>query len=462
MKPSNVSKRSKSILLSLLGLCLALSPALFGQEAREPLTLEKAVRTALDENDLIKAVRAEVDASTATVRTANSNYLPRLNYDYSISRGNNPVFVFGTKLTQNRFAMDDFFLPRLNNPAPINNFQSKFSASQMIFDFWRTRQGVAIAKIGQKSSEKEVEKTKSDLIFRVVKAYLDALLAQEFVKVAEAAVQSVEADLSRAENMVQSGMAVESDLLGVKVHKASQMEELVKARNNLKLAYSALNFEMGLPLEKSFELARALKPVAPELASLAEYQKVALDQRPDYKQADLMAQSGELAVRSSKSNFWPMVSAFGQWETDQQSMGSSAGNNYIYGINVHFNIFNGRSDQARFAESRAQHLRAAAMRDHLGKAVLLQVQKAFLDWETAKERVEVTRQAEAQAEEGLRIIKNRYENGLTTMTDLLRSELALTGSRTNQLRAIFDQCVSVTNLELQSGRLSPSSRLIVE
>ena len=103
MKPSNVSKRSTSTLLSLLGIYLALSPALSGQEVRESLTLEKAVSMALDGNDLIKAVHAEIDASTATVRTANSNYLPRVNYDYSISRGNNPVFVFGSKLTQNRF-----------------------------------------------------------------------------------------------------------------------------------------------------------------------------------------------------------------------------------------------------------------------------------------------------------------------------------------------------------------------
>ena len=89
----------------------------------------------------------------------------------------------------------------------------------------------------------------------------------------------------------------------------------------------------------------------PELGSLAEYQKVALEQRPDYKQMELMAKSGDLAVRSAKSNFWPLVSAFGQWETDQQSMGSSAGNNYIYGVNVHFEIFNGRSNQASWRKA---------------------------------------------------------------------------------------------------------------
>lgn len=270
-------------LLSLQGL---------GQEAKEQLTLEKAVSLALEGNMLLKAVRADVDVSSARVQQAQSNYWPHLNYDYSISRGNNPVFVFGSKLTQNRFTLEDFSLPRLNNPSPLNNFQNKFSASQVIFDFWRTRRGVALSRIGQQSTQKEVEKTRSDLIFRVIKSYQDALLAQEFVKVAESAVESAEADEQRAANMLQSGLAVESDLLSVKVHKAAQMEELVKARNNLKLAYSALNFEMGLPLEKPFELVKELRQAEPELSSLVEYQTSALQLRPEFQQVELMAKRG--------------------------------------------------------------------------------------------------------------------------------------------------------------------------
>jgi outer membrane protein len=440
-------------LLSLQGL---------GQEAKEQLTLEKAVSLALEGNMLLKAVRADVDVSSARVQQAQSNYWPHLNYDYSISRGNNPVFVFGSKLTQNRFTLEDFSLPRLNNPSPLNNFQNKFSASQVIFDFWRTRRGVALSRIGQQSTQKEVEKTRSDLIFRVIKSYQDALLAQEFVKVAESAVESAEADEQRAANMLQSGLAVESDLLSVKVHKAAQMEELVKARNNLKLAYSALNFEMGLPLEKPFELVKELRQAEPELSSLVEYQTSALQLRPEFQQVELMAKSGDLAVQSAKSNFYPLISAFGQWETDQPGMGSSAGNNYIYGVNVHFEIFNGRSNQAQLAEGRAQQLRATATRDHMKNALLLQVKKSYLELESARDRVGVSREAVAQADEGLRIIRNRFENGLATVTDLLRGELALTGAKTNHLRAQFDQRVSVANLELQSGRLSPSSRLIHE
>jgi outer membrane protein TolC len=100
------------------------------------------------------------------------------------------------------------------------------------------------------------------------------------------------------------------------------------------------------------------------------------------------------------------------------------------------------------------------MQDHLAQAVRLQVQKAYLDLETAGQRIEVSQQATRQAEESLRIIRNRYEAGLTTVTDLLRAETAVTQARTNFLRALFDQRVSAANLELQTGRLSTASQIL--
>jgi outer membrane protein TolC len=248
----------------------------------------------------------------------------------------------------------------------------------------------------------------------------------------------------------------------VKVHKASQAEELIKARNALKLAFSNLNFEMGFPLDRPYELAGALKPFTLDLLDLPAYQKIALEQRPDYRQAELGAKSGEVAIQASKTDFWPMVSAFGQWETDQYQINSSAGNNYIYGINVHFNIFNGKADQARLAESKVQQQRAVALRNYMAQAVRMQVQKAFLDLDSAAERIQVSEETVAQAEESLRIIRNRYEAGLTTITDLLRAEVTAVGAKSNRLRAVFDQRLSAANLELQTGQLSRSSRILME
>ena len=131
-------------------------------------------------------------------------------------------------------------------------------------------------------------------------------------------------------------------------------------------------------------------------------------------------------------------------------------------MNLHFNLFNGRADEAKLAESRFLQKRTLAMQAHLAQAIRHQVQKAFLDLETASQRIAVSQQAVSQAEESGRIIRNRYEAGLATVTDLLRAETALTAAKGNYLRAVFDQRVGAANLELQVGRLSPESRVVRE
>ena len=428
----------------------------------ETLSLEQAVTLALQNNSLMKASALGVEAAQARVRVASAAYLPKLSFDHTITRGNNPVYVFGSLLTQRRFTQENFALDRLNVPPPLNNFQNRFSATQSVYDFGRTSSRVAQSRVGSRLSEKELDATRSDLTFRVVKAYFQGLLAREMVQVAETAVRSARAAEDSARSRLQAGVALESDVLSLQVHRATQEEELLKAANVQRLALSALCFELGVPLEREFLLIKQVTPLSADTTDLATLQNAALQHRPDYGQLQLALQNQELEVKSARSEFFPTVSLFGSWETDDQSFASRAGNNWLAGVNLHFNLFNGRADAAKLAESRFQQKRTLAMQEHLVQAIRLQVQKAFLDLETAGQRIAVSQQAVSQAEESVRIIRNRYEAGLATVTDLLRAETALTAAKGNHLRAVFDQRINAAHLELRVGRLSPESRVIRE
>jgi outer membrane protein TolC len=235
---------------------------------------------------------------------------------------------------------------------------------------------------------------------------------------------------------------------------------MLKANAQLQLAQSALCFELGVPLERQFVLVQQLAPLKADTTDLSVLQAAALQSRPDYRRAQLASESQELTVKAAKSEFFPTVSLFGSWETDDQSFASRAGNNWLAGVNLHFNLFNGRADAAALAESRFQRQRASTMQEHLAQTIRLQVQRAYLDFETAARRISVSEQAVTQAEESVRIIRNRYKEGLATVTELLQVETALTAAKGNHLRALFDQRVGATNLELQVGRLSPDSRVL--
>ncbi|MFN8006173.1 MAG: TolC family protein [Terriglobia bacterium] len=450
-------------LLLLVGiLCgIHILPAM-GQEQKEPLTLEEAVARALGGSSLVKAAGLDVEVAEIRSRSIVSNYLPKVNFDYSFTQGNNPVYVFGSLLNQRRFTAADFALDRLNYPNPLSNFQNKFSLNQLLFDGGRTRNQRTQSRLGQQMTDEELRKTQSDLIFRVVRGYLEAILAKEMVSVSEDAVKSAAADEQKVANLFQQGLVVESDLLSVQVHHAAQLEELVRARNHAKLALANLNFEMGIPLDQAFELTQPLKPFLFENQDLKELQELALTLRPDFKQARLSTQANEAAIGSAKSEFWPTISAFGSWQTDDQNFTSADSNSWLVGINMRINLFNGRENQSHLAEARLMQKRQTLMQEHLAQAIRLQVEKAYLDVETATGVTEVNQKSVSQAEESLRIVRNRYQSGLTTITELLRAEGALTRSRASYLRSIFEQRISVASLELQVGRLSTSSKLLRE
>ena len=432
------------------------------QDKTEILTLEGAVAQALDGSPLIKAAGFNVEVAEVRSRATFSNYLPKVSFDYNFTQGNNPVYVFGSLLNQRRFTAADFALNHLNYPNPLSNFQNKFSLNQLLFDGGRTRNIRTQFRLGRQISDEELKRTQSDLIFRVVKCYLEALLAKEMVKVSEDAVQSAVADSEKVENMFKVGLVVESDLLSIKVHHAAQLEELVRARNQAKLALANLNFEMGMPLDRAFELVQPLKPFPLEDQDLKALQGIALTLRPDFKQAQLATQSNEAALGSARSEFWPTLSAFGSWQTDDQNFASADSNSWLVGINLRVNIFNGRENQAHLAEAHLLQKRQTVMQEHLAQAIRLQVEKAYLEVETATSVTEVSQKSVSQAEESLRIVRNRYQAGLTTVTELLRAETSLVRARTSFLRSLYEQRISVANLELQVGRLSADSRIVKE
>jgi outer membrane protein TolC len=98
----------------------------------------------------------------------------------------------------------------------------------------------------------------------------------------------------------------------------------------------------------------------------------------------------------------------------------------------------------------------------MAAAVKLQVREAFQNLTTAQQRVEVSRQAQSEAEESLRIIQNRYEAGLATITDVLRVEAARTSAQKNYLNALFDYRISYAALELATGELAPDSPAVTQ
>ena len=432
-----------------------------GQQLSSALTLQQAVTIALEKNPVRRAALADSRASTSDVRAARSFLLPRLSFSETATRGNDPVYVFGSKLRQERFTTADFALNKLNTPLPLGNFATRFGGTWNLFDSFATWHGVSRAKEMNQAVAHQLDRTDQEIVFRVVRSYYDVLLAAKQLDVAEQAEKTAKSILDHSQDRFDSGLVVESDLLTAKVRMAARQQEVIRARNNLKIAEAQLNTAMGDPADTSFQATEMLAEHPLPVPSLEEAEKLALTSRPDLKRVASEEAAQRQSVSIAKSAFGPQVNAFVGWELDNPTfLAGGGGNNWMGGIEVKFDIFDGGAKRAELSRQRALEEKAVAMNQAARDAVRLEVRRAYYELDSSRQQVDVARSAIAQAQESLRINQDRYESGLTTITDLLGAEEAARRSQTDYWEAVYNLQTSYASLELASGTLTTQSPVV--
>ena len=437
-------------------LALAAAPA---ARAQQPVRLEQAIQSALAKNPQLAAAVAEGDAAAARADQARAAWLPRVDFTQGFTRGNNPVYVFGTLLTQRQFTATNFALPGLNAPAPLDNFQTRLDGAWRLYDFGRTQSQVRGARQLRSAQDFKTEQERQDLILRVTTAYLQWTVAALHQKAALQAVAAAQANEKRVSNLNQAGLVVSADLLSAQVHTAQMRERAVRAGNNQELARLVLQRESGLDPGPE-PAGEDLREPAAAAASIEELERAAVADRPALRAAELEQQASQSNARSARSEFAPKVDMFASFERDAEAIGGPSGTNWTAGARLQINLFAGGADRARLAEARAMARRAENQVEWFRSGVRLEVRQAYLEISAAKQRAAVMRATAAQAAESLRILQNRYEAGLANITDLLRVQVAALDSRTSYLAAVQDWHIARVQLERAIGKLAADSPLL--
>src|SRR5579864_1390945 len=438
-------------------LYLGLLAPLYGQES---ISLRDAVRIALDHNKSIEAAGAARQAAGARIQQAKSGWLPRLNYAESFTRSDNPVFVFSSLLTQHQFTEQNFSLGALNQPNALNNFQSQLNLDQTIYDAGQVRHATRSAQLMERVSGEDGRRTQQDVIAGVVRAYYAVVLSSETMASAKEAVRSAEGDLKRAEAVRAAGMSTDVDVLSIRVHLAAVTEQRIRRAADLDVARAALNDVLGQPLETAYSLTTALTPSDTGDTSLEQYERQAVEQRPEAREAKLATSLAETQAAAARSSLLPQVGLHAAIEQDRQQFAGRSGGNWLASVSLRWNLFNGFGDKARIDEAKHLLRRSQVEGDRAGSAIRLEVRRAWADLHAANQRIEVARAAVEEAQESLRITQNRYAAGLNNVTDLLRNETVVLEAKTRYLAAVSDQRVAAGMLEKAVGTLSQDSEVL--
>lgn len=423
--------------------------------AQEPLTLRQAIQQALKQNPDADLALAGIQEAKAGAALARTQLLPLVSLTEDMSRGDDPVYVFGTKLRQNRFTQADFDVNALNRPAPVGNFATRFSGSWMAFDSFRTRKMIRRADLMQASAATSAKAVDQRIILNVVQAYQSILYAERQVDVAQHELETAEALLSSVNERVKVGLTVESDRLSAEVNAAATRQGLIAAQGDLELAWAQLRVGVGSPDLVQSKL-QAIQPKEFPTTSLDQELQTAEKTRPDLTALG-QAQSAEaMAVSGARSSYGPNVSAYGSWEDDRPSWGDQGGNNWVAGVQIGINIlpFGKRAQRAQEAAAKS---RVDAQMKSYQQQIRLQVSQAHIQRQTAELSLEIARAAIDQATESLRVLKNRYSAGLATITDLLQAEDAERQAQAHYWRAVYGNTVAYAEELFATGTLTPNT-----
>jgi outer membrane protein TolC len=418
--------------------------------ANRVLTLTAAIKTAIEQNPQLIAVRQGLSATEAQVTTARAGLYPRLDISETANRTTNPMWAFGTKLNQGDISQSDFAFNRLNDPDPIDNFATALTLSWQVFDGGNTWHGWQQSKQHAAAAAQGVTRTEQQVVAQAARAYVGMLLAQENLRVIEQSMETARAHSKLVESRYKGGFVVKSDLLRAQVRIAELSQSQLQADNSIQVAAAHLNAAMGIPIDTPLDLATPFSKCRRPAKDLAAWRSKALKQRPDMAAMNHHHAAAEQAIQRARSGHLPQLQMRSAYEINTEDF-SDSHDNWTLGAVLQVNLFAGQQVSSKVVAAKAALKQLEAQREALSQQIQVETRAAFLTAQSAWQQIQVAQSALAQAEEGVRIVGNRYKGGLLTIVSLLDAEVADQQARMRHFKAMHDYKVARIQLALAAG-----------
>lgn len=397
------------------------------------LDLKAAIVYALDHNYGILQAREQIRQQEGLILQARARAIPNLSATGSYQRNDSTL--------------------ELSYPPENTEWLGALEVTQTLFAGGGVTSSIRGAKLAREAALYDLQTAVDTQILGVRTAFYNVLLTREKVRVQEENVELFKNQLRDTNNQFAAGSVSNFEVLRAKVSLANAQPDLITARNDYRIALEQLREALGAPAGYAPEVVGTLdcKVGSWDLeSSLAS----ARERRPELLRLQKLEDSGEQSVVNARSNYYPNVNAFGEWEWGGEHLvegGSYNSNGWLFGVQSSWAIFDGRATAGRVVQAKSQLRQAKLSREQEELAIDVEVHQAVSSVQEAAELVEATQQTVSQAEEALRLANSRFKAGTATQLDVQTSQVELTQARTNALQANYNYLVAEANLRKASG-----------
>ena len=403
----------------------------------QTLSLADAQRIAIQNHPQVQEAIALAAAAKAQVTEAKSSYYPTAyGSATAVDAENNSRIAAGA----------------LNNPVIYERYANGVTVNQLLTDFGRTHELVKSSDLHAKAQQESVVTTRADVLLAVDEAYYAVLRANSVLTVAQETVKDrqVVADQVTAlqKNQLRSGL----DVSFANVNLAQAKLLLIQAQNDVDAAQAGLAAALGYGAQQTFQLQDEPLPEAPP-TDFADLLQQALMNRPELIGLRLDAESAHAYATAERDLWFPTLSAAGSAGLTPYGATQLAPRYAAVGANLNIPIFNGHLFGALKTEANEKAIAEDQNLRNQADLIARDVRTAWLDANSAYQRLSVTNQLLDEANQAMNLAQSRYNLGLSSIVELNQAQLNQTQAQIQQAGAKYDYQTQISVLNFQIGAL---------
>lgn len=410
----------------------------------QPLTLERAIRVALENNSDALLARARLMELESMEALAESGSYPTVSIRGNYQQTTNPMQGFGAILSEGTFDNTINF----NDPGQIDQLTGAVEARYRIYSGGERKASIESARKMRTAGSHALESAEINLEAAVVETYFAIRQSDEILRSIESGIHHLEENLRISRLRESSGELIRSERLNLEVELASRRQDLLSQEHESEMRRIKMAYLLGLPAGETIELAGEDASVG----KLVYPDSPGIESRPELLAAEAMAQAASGQVRAARSGRLPKMDAYASWQADKGWRREGSGTSWTAGLSMQVAIFDGWATRSKvgvaWAKERAAEERVRQTRLNLQ----MELEQALRFHELAKGQKAVAVKQVEQSREVARLSRKQFAAGTLLSTELIGVESRLVDAEVQLALATSKEWISLARLRRVSGQ----------
>lgn len=413
-------------------------------QEKKQLSLDEAVQLGIQNSKSLKIDAAKIEEATADLLEAKNRQLPELK-------------VSGSYMYLPIKPTIDLKIPGVSTAGSPEVHQVAFGSANLsvpIYNGGRIKYGIESAKYLVEASKLSTENDKVAIAYNIAQAYNNLFKANQSIKVLE---ENLTASQKRDETFLKlenNGVIARNDRLKANLQTSNIELQLLEAKNNYNIANINMDLLIGIPETTEIEVDQNYIDESDDVKPVDFYLNEARENRKDLQALDQQRKAAVLGTKSAKAENLPSIAFTGGYVAADIPKFLTIYNAVNVGVGVSYNLSNLWKENSALKQSKAKEMQLSATNELLNDNIKLDINREYQNTDYSKKRILVFEKSAEQANENFRITKNKYDNGLATMTELLDADAAQISANVGIINAKADAALAYRKLLQTTGTLT--------